>query len=274
MDLQTLVFSHAEGVATLTLNRPQRLNAMNRVMLEEIQSVLDEVEKNDAIRALVVTGAGTAFSSGFDLKEQMEARPEGTATWHTILKRDFDATVRFWNMPKPTIAAVHGHCLAGACELALCCDITICSQDAVFGEPELKFGAGIVTMILPWIAGPKQAKEIIFMGRDSIPADEALRLGLVNKVVPNGEDVNTALAMARHIAAVDPELMRQTKLAINRSCEIMGMRAALQASLDIDLQIESAGSPDKRQFMDIARKDGLRAAIAWRDARFPHDSKQ
>jgi enoyl-CoA hydratase len=273
VDLQTLVFSHADGVATLTLNRPQRLNALNRMMLDEIQTVLDAVEKNDAIRVLVVTGAGTAFSSGFDLKEQMEARPQGTAAWQTILERDFDATVRFWNLRKPTIAAVHGHCLAGACELALCCDITICSEDAVFGEPELKFGAGIVTMILPWIVGPKQAKEIIFMGRDSIPADEALRLGLVNKVVPNGADLVTALAMARHIAAVDPQLMRQTKLAINRSCEIMGMRAALQASLDIDLQIESQGSPDKKQFMDIARKEGLRAAIAWRDARFPGRSQ-
>ena len=273
MDLQTLLFSHADGVAILTLNRPQRLNALNRAMLEEIQTVLDEVENNDAIRVLVVTGSGSAFSSGFDLKEQMEVRPAGTAAWSAILKRDFDATVRFWNIPKPTIAAVHGHCLAGACELALCCDITICAEDAVFGEPELKFGAGIVTMILPWIAGPKQAKEIIFMGRDSIPADEALRLGLVNKVVPKGEDLNTALAMARHIAAVDPELMRQTKLAINRSLDIMGMREALQASLDIDLHIESAGSPDKKTFMDIARKEGLRAAIAWRDARFPASSK-
>lgn len=273
MNLQTLLFSHADGVATLTLNRPERLNAMNRVMLEEIQSVLDEVDRNEAIRVLVVTGAGSAFSSGFDLKEQMEKRPEGTATWRAVLKRDFDATVRFWNMPKPSIAAVHGHCLAGACELALCCDITICAEDAVFGEPELKFGAGIVTMILPWIAGPKQAKEIIFMGRDGIRADEALRLGLVNRVVPRGEDLNTALTMARHIAAVDPELMRQTKLAINRGCEIMGMREALQAALDIDLHIESEGSPDKKAFMDIARKDGLRAAIVWRDARFPGTSK-
>ena len=273
MNLQTLLFSHTDGVATLTLNRPQRLNAMNRVMLGEIQTVLDEVDGNDAIRVLVVTGAGSAFSSGFDLKEQMEARPEGTATWRAVLKRDFDATVRFWNMRKPTIAAVHGHCLAGACELALCCDITVCSEDAVFGEPELKFGAGIVTMILPWIAGPKQAKEIIFMGRDSIPADEALRLGLVNRVVPKGEDLNTALAMARHIAAVDPELMQQTKRAINRTCEIMGMREALQASVDIDLHIESEGNPDKKTFMDIARKEGLRAAIAWRDGRFPGTSK-
>ena len=273
MNLQTVLFSHADGVATLTLNRPERLNAMNRVMLNEIQAVLDEVDRDDSIRVLVVTGAGSAFSSGFDLKEQMEARPEGTATWAAVLKRDFDATVRFWNMRKPTIAAVHGHCLAGACELALCCDITICAEDALFGEPELKFGAGIVTMILPWVAGPKQAKEIIFMGRDSIPAEEALRIGMVNRVVPKGEDINTALAMARHIAAVDPQLMRQTKLAINRSCEIMGMREALQASVDIDLHIESEGSPDKKAFMDIARRDGLRAAIAWRDARFPGSAK-
>lgn len=268
MDLTTVRFERADRIATLTLNRPERLNAMNRVMLQEINQVCDAVEADAELRVLIVTGAGTAFSSGFDLKEQMEARPSGAEQWRKVLDDDFNATMRFWSLSKPTIAAVQGHCLAGACELALACDITIAAENALFGEPELKFGAGIVTMILPWMTGPKQAKEIIFNGVDNLSAAEALRLGLINRVVPDGEHVNTALAMARHIAAVDPVLMRETKKAINRSYEIAGMREALQTALDIDLHIESHGSPDKRQFMEIARRDGLRAAIAWRDARF------
>ena len=269
-----LKYEKSGHVAVLTLNRPERVNAINRAMLGEIQSVLDTVEADDEVRALVVTGAGNAFSSGFDLKEQMEARPQGVAVWRKILRDDFDPVARFWSLSKPTIAAVRGACLASGCELALCCDITIAAEDAVFGEPELRFGAGIVVMMLPWITGPKQAKEIILNGLDDVGAQEALRLGLVNRVVPNGQDLEVALAMARRIAVIDPNLVRQTKHAINRAYQIMGMGEALQAALDIDLAIEGQGSPDKREFMDIARADGLRAALAWRDARFADaDSK-
>lgn len=268
MTYTTIGYEVSDHVALLTLNRPARLNAMNRVMLGEINRACDAAESDAAVRVVVVTGAGAAFSSGFDLKEQMEARPAGADAWRRILDDDFSATMRFWSLSRPTIAAVHGHCLAGACELALACDVTIASEDAVFGEPELKFGAGIVTMILPWITGPKQAKEIVFNGLDDVSAPEALRLGLVNRVVPRGEHLAAALAMARRIAVIDPELVRETKRAINRAYEIMGMDKALADALDIDHAIESRGSPDKRRFMEIARAEGLRAAIAWRDRRF------
>ena len=268
MEFSTIKYEKSDGVAVLTLSRPERVNAINRVMLGEIQSALDAVEADAGVRVLVVTGAGGAFSSGFDLKEQMEARPQGVDTWRKILRDDFDPVARFWSLSKPTIAAVRGACLASGCELALCCDITIAAEDAVFGEPELKFGAGIVVMMLPWITGPKQAKEIIFNGLDDVSAQEALRLGIVNRVVPNGKDLESAMAMARRIAVIDPVLVQQTKQAINRAYRIMGMDEALQAALDIDLAIEGQGSPDKREFMDRARRDGLRAALAWRDARF------
>jgi enoyl-CoA hydratase len=237
-------------------------------MLGELQDALDAVERDPELRALVVTGAGENFSSGFDLKEQMEARPTGTEAWREILDRDFGAIMRFWHLSKPTIAAVSGYCLAGGCELALCCDITIASEDAIFGEPELKFGAGIVVMILPWLVGPKLAKEIILRGMDRITAQEALRIGLINRVVTAAQLETSALALARDIAVIDPQLVQQTKRAINRTFEIMGLVDALEAALDIDLAIEGAGSIDKIEFMKIARKDGLRAAIAWRDARF------
>ena len=234
----------------------------------ELQHALDTVEGDAELRALVVNGAGGNFSSGFDLSEQMEARPTGVEIWREILERDFGTITRFWHFSKPTIAAVSGYCLAGGCELALCCDITLASEDAIFGEPELKFGAEIVIMILPWLVGPKHAKEIILRGMDRIPAQEALRIGLINRVVSVGELNSAALALARDIAVIDPHLVQQTKRAINRTFEIMGLVDALEAALDIDLAIEGAGSADKIEFMKIARKDGLRAAIAWRDGRF------
>ena len=264
----TIGLRMGEPVAVLTLNRPERLNAINKQMLGELQAALDAVEVDEAVRVLVVTGAGGNFSSGFDLKEQMEAKPAGEKIWREILDRDFSAITRFWSLKKPTIAAVNGYCLAGGCELALCCDITIAADDATFGEPELKFGAGIVVMMLPWLVGPKRAKEILLSGADRISAREALDWGLVNRVVAPDKVLETAMTLARHIAVIDPELVRETKRAINRSFEIMGLTEALNEALDIDLGIEGKGSPDKQRFMEIARKDGLRAAIAWRDARF------
>ena len=268
MGYETILYDVREAVALLTLNRPERLNAINAKMLGEIDAALAAAEKDDAVRAVVVTGAGTAFSSGFDLKEQAERKPSGVGDWRPILRRDFDTVMRFWHLSKPTIAAVRGHCLAGACELMLACDVTVAGEGAVFGEPELRFGAGIVVMLLPWLVGPKRAKHLLFTGEDSIGARRAEALGLVNEVVPDSEVLDRALALAASLARIDPMVLRQTKRAINRSYEIMGMGEALEAALDIDLQIEGEGSIDKREFMEIARNEGLRAAIAWRDRRF------
>lgn len=146
--------------------------------------------------------------------------------------------------------------------------MTIAAQDAFFGEPELKFGAGIVVMILPWIVGPKIAKEIILLGQDRIPAERAREIGMVNRVVPAADLDEIALAMARNIAAIDPGLVKDTKRAINQAFEAQGMMQALEAALGTDLLIEGEGSPDKAHFLEIARRDGLKAALVWRDARF------
>jgi enoyl-CoA hydratase len=237
-------------------------------MLLEIQQAMDALEADAEVRVIVLSGAGRGFSSGFDLKEQMTRRPEGAAVWREILELDFSATMRFWDSPKPTIAAIHGPCMAGAFEMALACDLSICSRDAVFGEPELKFGAGIVTMLLPWVVGPKAAKDILLTGEDSLDAARALELGIVSRIVADGEHLSAALAIARRIAVIDPHLVRDTKKALNRTYEIQGLRSALAAALDIDHAIESHGSPDKRRFMDLAREQGLKAALAWREARF------
>ena len=268
MTFQSITYSVADHVAQLTLNRPERLNALHAGALHEINAAMDQAEADADVRVIVVSGAGRAFSSGFDLKAQMEQKPEGDAVWRAILDLDFDTTMRFWNSPKPTIAAVHGACLAGAFELAMACDITIADEDATFGEPELKFGAGIVTLLLPWMTSPKQAKRIILSADDRIPAREALDMGLVSRVVAPGTHLAEALRTARGIALMDPNLVAQTKKALNRTYDIQGMPTALRMALDIDHTIESHGSPDKRAFMDIARERGMREAIAWRDARF------
>jgi enoyl-CoA hydratase/carnithine racemase len=265
----TIVVEKRDAIAKLTLSRPERANALNAQMLDEIKAAMDDIERDGQSRVVIVTGAGKAFSSGFDLKEQMERRPTGFDQWRAVLRKDFDTIMRFWHCPLPTIAAVRGPCLAGACELAMACDMTIATEDAFFGEPELKFGAGIVAMLLPWLAGPKVAKEIILLGDDKVPAARAREIGMVNRVVPDDELESTVMAMAKHIAAVDPGLIKQTKRAINRALEQQNLLDALEEALAIDLDIEGPGSPDKIAFMEIARRDGLKAALAWRDARFP-----
>lgn len=260
--------SVSDGVGHIELNRPQLLNALSREMLLEISDAMNALERDDHAKVIVLSGAGKGFSSGFDLKAQMQRNPKGPEAWKEILDLDFDTTMRFWRSPKPTIAAVHGPCVAGAFEMALACDITIASEDAVFGEPELRFGAGIVTMLLPWMTSPKHAKRIILSGQDKVSAALAMQMGLVSEVVPVGEHQNHAMRVARNIAKMDADLVQQTKKAMQRSFEVQGLEAALAAALDIDHSIESHGSPDKVRFMDIARADGLKTALTWRAQRF------
>ena len=263
---ELVLYEQIDAVAVISLNRPERLNAMDQAMLKELNQAAERAEQDDRIRAVVLTGAGNAFSSGFDLKAQAENTPQGGNEWRPVLKRNFDACMSFWHLAKPTVAAVHGPALAGACELSMACDITIADETAIFGEPELRFGAGIVVMLLPWMVGPKRAKEIILLGLDDISAREAKEMGLINRIVPKGEDLNTALSIAKKLSRVDSSLMAQTKQALNRSYAIMGMEEALEFALETDTQIEGEGMPTKAKFLQIARDQGLRAAITWRDS--------
>ena len=255
-------------VAILTLNRPERLNAMHGAMLDEMMAACDAVESDPSIRALVLTGAGKAFSAGFDLAAQAAAPPQGHAEWEPVLRKDFDAVMRFWHLSVPTIAAVRGPALAGGCDLALACDLTVAAPDARFGEPELRFGAGIVVMLLPWLVGPKKAKEVFLLGLDDISAPEALELGMINRIVPDADLLATAHKLARQIAVIDPMVVRRTKAAVNATMRTMGMDQALEDALATDLEIEGEGSDDKREFLHHLRQGGLKAALAWREARF------
>lgn len=265
---ETVLTDREAGVATITLNRPRRRNAINRRMLDALARALDAAEADPEVRVVVLTGAGGSFSSGFDLQEQAELRPAGEAHWREILEHAFSTLMRCWRLSKPTVAAVRGSCLAGGCELALACDITIAGDDAIFGEPELRFGAGIVVMILPWLVGPKRAKDIILTGRSAIGAREALNIGLVSRVVPAAEVLAAAKAVAGQMAVVEPVLLNATKRSLNRALEIMGMERALEESLRADIALEAAGTPEKAEFLEIVRAAGLRAALDWRDRRW------
>ena len=273
MTWETLLLDKPEdGIGIVTLNRPRRANAMSQHMLREMVELCAELERDDDIRAVIVTGAGGAFTSGFDLKDQAEAMPTGVKDWVPLLEADFQGIMSFWNLSKPTVAAVNGPALAGGFELMLGCDLAIAVEDAVFGEPELKFGAGIVSMLLPWFVSPKIAKGVIFTGEDGIPARQALDWGLLNKVVSAEALMPEALTLARKLAQMEPMVIRRTKMAVNRTYEIMGMQDALRAALDIDIMIEGEGAQLKRDFLKVVREQGMAAALAWREARLSNGS--
>lgn len=266
--METLELDIAGRVARITLNRPARLNAISRQTMSECRAVLDRLETDPAVAAVVIHGAGRAFSAGMDLKDDATAGTSGAEAWRQVLADNLDFITRFWDFPKPTIAAVHGYCMAAGSDLAMACDITIAESGTYFGKPELKFGSVITAMILPFLTGPKIAKELLLTAEDRIPADRARAFGLVNEIVAEGFGLARAMEIANRIATLDDDAVRLTKLAINRSVDAMGLRQALRANLDLSVEIEAIETPSRRQFREISLKDGLQAALAWREGRF------
>ncbi len=256
-----------DGLAVLTLNRPDKLNAINGAVIAALDRALDAAEADESVRAIVVVGAGRAFSAGFDLDMGVgEGRPD-SAEVRRALENDFRIIMRFWDSPKVTIAAVHGYCLGSAMELACACDLTLASDDCCFGMPEVKFGSGIVTMILPWLAGPKQARYLLLSADDRVSATDVQAMGLVNRVVPAAALFDEAIALGKRIAANDTHAVKLTKQAINRGLDASGFRAALALALEIDVQIETSETAESKEFNAILKRDGAKAAIAWRSAR-------
>jgi enoyl-CoA hydratase len=267
--MQERVLYEVRGpVAVLTLNRPDKLNAIDAPMVAALDAALDRAEADAGVRALVLRGAGRAFSAGFDL-DMGEEDPslDKVSFLRRELRRDFDVIMRFWDCPKPTVAAVHTYCLGSAMEMAVACDITVAAEGCRFGAPEVRFGSGIVALILPWVIGPKQAKELLLTGDDKLPARRALELGLVNRVVPEAECFETAMSIARSIAVNDRIAVELTKQGINRGCEIMGMRQALLQGLELGVVVEASETPESREFNRILEEEGAKAAIAWQEAR-------
>jgi enoyl-CoA hydratase len=150
----------------------------------------------------------------------------------------------------------------------LACDLAVAAEDALFGYVDIRFGSGVVSMFLPWAVGVRAAKELILTGEDRIPAAEALRIGLVNRVVPRDELDDATMALADEIARNEPFVVRSMKASINRVWQLAGLRAALDANTELDVMIETANLPARDAFRRITQEEGLKAAIAWRDARY------
>jgi enoyl-CoA hydratase/carnithine racemase len=264
-------------VRRLTLNRPDVLNALNAELVEALSDALRRAEADDGPRALILRGSGRAFCAGYDLKEEAELErqrggPLDEAGWREALAADVGHMLELFDHPRPIIAQVHGYCLAGGCDLMMMCDLAVASDDAMFGEPEIRFGSGVVTMVMPWLIGSRKAKELLFTGEDRIPAEEALQMGLVNRVVPRDDLDDGTLELAQSIAKLDPVGISLTKRAINRAWEAAGFREALTANVDIDAVIETTEVPERKEFNRIREEKGLKAAIEWRDARFRDSS--
>jgi len=268
MGFQFINADRDEAVAILTFNRPAVLNAFHNELMHETLAAMAEFEADPEVRVMVVRGAGRAFSAGFDLKASIERKMDDVSDVERQMQLQYDFIMQFWECPKPTIAVAHGFCLAGAFELALACDVTVCAEGTRFGEPEVRFGTGIVAMLLPWITGPKQAKEILLSGEDRIDAADALRMGIVNHVVPAGREFDKGMEIARTMSRAAERSVRLTKRAIHAQYEAMGMAKALRHALDIDVILNAGSSPEKLEFARIRREQGVKAAIAWRDARF------
>ena len=257
-----------DTIAILTFNRPKVLNAFNNNLMERTIETVKVLNEDDGVRIIVVQGAGRAFSPGFDLKASAERRMESVQDWEQQMKLQFDFIMQFWHSPKPTIAAVHGYCIAGAFELALACDVTIAAENTRFGEPEVRFGTGIVAMLLPWVTGPKQAKELLLTGEDQLNAKDAFRMGIINRIVPDDAVLDRALEVAKSMATAAERSVRYTKRAINDTYATMGFNRALESALDTDVLLNAAHDPVKAEFARIRSEQGVKAAIAWRYARF------
>lgn len=255
-------------VRRLTLNRPKALNALNEELMGALDAALDEAAGDESVRVLILRGAGRAFCAGYDLNEDASGEQMDAREWHRVLKHDNDRMLRILDHPKPVIASIHSYCLAGGTDLMLACDLAVAADDAFFGYVDVRFGSGVVSMFLPWVIGVRAAKELLFTGEDRVSASEAFRLGLVNRVVPREELDAATLALAEEIAKNEPFVIRSTKRAVNRAWDVAGFRAAMEANVGIDVEIETANLPARDEFRRITQEQGLKAAIAWRDARY------
>ena len=229
MDPKNIILEKEEGIAKITFNRPDALNALNNQTRLEFRNAMKEVEKDNDIKVLIITGAGRAFIAGSDIKELKSTTPLEA---HNITR--LGQIIE--NLEKPVIAAVNGFALGGGCEIAMACDILIASEKAKFGQPEVNIGVipgGGGTQRLQRVVGVYKAKELIFTG-DIIDAKEAERIGLVNKVVAPEELETVVKELAKKIAAKSSAAIRLAKAAINR-----GMQTNLETGLAYERELYS-----------------------------------
>jgi enoyl-CoA hydratase len=251
-------------VRRITLNRPNKRNALSNALRGEIFRALEEGDRDPDVHVMVLRGAGTCFSSGYDLAGVGElpyftAGGQGQWARHVV-----EGCFRVWDLAKPVIAQVHGWCLAGGSELAVACDLVYVAEDAQIGYPAVRTMSPPDNQYHAWIVGMRAAMELMLTG-DSISGTEAVRLGFANRAFPVADLEDEALAMAERIAKVDPELAQLNKRLVHRQMEAMGMRAGLRAGTD--LHALGWHTKASREYMAQMRQ-GVTAALSARDGTF------
>jgi enoyl-CoA hydratase len=257
----------APGVRRITLNRPEKRNALFHPLRGELLQALREADRDDAVRVSIVRGAGPCFSAGYDLGGGNEGyelpffTAHGDGQWPRHVTEGW---MSIWDLAKPVIAQVHGYCLAGGSELASGCDLVYVAEDAQIGYPAVRFGVPDMHFH-PWLMGMRKAMEAMLTG-DSMSGVEAVRVGWANAAFPVGELDERVLEVAKRIAQVPPDIVQLNKRVVHRQMEIMGLRTGIRVGTE--LCALGTHQQSLRDFVARAQRDGLTKALTERDTPF------
>ena len=279
MDYEHIAYEVDGGKARITLNRPEKLNALSVRLQRELNEALWEADGTDEVHVIILRGAGRAFSAGYDMsppRDRQEAHAMTGSASGGRRRADFDDDT--WRLErhqqlrnavldvhKPVIAQVHGYCLAGGTDLALLCDIVVAADDAVIGFPPVRNQGSPVNHMWTYHVGPQWAKYFLLTG-DQVSGAEAARIGLVLKSVPHGELEAEVEALADKMCRIDPAVLSANKRIVNIALELMGARTVQRMSVEMDSRARQA--PGVKQFYRIAAEQGMKAALAWRDGAY------
>lgn len=231
MKFETILLERSEGIATIRLNRPETLNAMNGQMWMDLQQAIEGVRDDDEMQAVIITGKGRAFSSGADLKE---SKDRSLSDYRRYLEKLQSISRQIIRFDKPIIAAINGYALGSGYELALACDLRIAAEEALIGSPEAKVNSSVTggaLRLLQDLVGPARAKAFLYMG-ENITGREAEQMGLVNKAVPADQLMNVAWDMAKKIVANSAFSVKMIKKGLH----LARGEASLEAIMDYEIE--------------------------------------
>jgi enoyl-CoA hydratase len=261
----TLVEYHQDGpLGIISLNAPEKLNAISPEMRADLEQVLDTFEASDAARVGILRGNGRAFCSGFDLSRKQKGTYQAaeTSPWadRQRLRGWADMYLRLWDCPKPIIAQVHGYCLAGGVQLPMCCDLVIVSEDCRIGWPKLPTGGGWIGPMFTLFAGPQRAKQMSFVAGSEISGHVAAEWGYANFAVPAADLEESVRSLALQMAKTSASVLQLKKAAINRVWDRVGFRNAIVEGVEWDVLTHK--DPSTAVLRKWVREDGMKSAIA------------
>ncbi len=262
-----LIDNPAPFVRRLTLNRPDKRNALSNALRGELFAALEAADRDDTVRVVILRGAGECFSAGYDLSREGGRQPLPYATaggpghWARHVVED---CFRIWDLAKPVIGQVHGWCLAGGSELATACDLVYVAEDAQIGYPPVRMMSPPDNQFHPWLSGLRPAMEMMLTG-DAIDGLEAVRVGFANRAFPADRLEAEVLAMAQRVAKIPTDVQQINKRSVHRAMEVMGLRAAIRAGTDIQALALTTES-SRATFANF--RQGVRQALDQRDGDF------